>query len=212
MRVVVLDLDMTLVETLPRFFEVLRTCAARRGFDIKVGVDELLRLYYMDPSLTALLDGAAHDFYFWHDCWLEYTRRGEHGIVYDGALDVIRWLRGLGKYVVIATGRELECSAFAGELRYYGFLDLIDYCVSLGDLGPGHDKRDLILHILSKYPVKPHELLYATDHPRDIAMTRDLGIVGVGVATYVRDFGTRYVIRSISELPMVVRLIDEGTY
>lgn len=199
--VVVLDLDMTLVETLPIFFRVIPTCARRRGINVSADdVDELLRIYYVDPSLSPLLDGVARDFQFWRECWLEYVRRRQWGTVYRGAVDIMRWLRELGKRIVIATGRELECEAFNEELEYYGFLKLIDYCISLGDLGPGHDKRDLIINVLSKYHVNPRNLLYVTDHPRDILITRDLGIVSVGVATYVRDFPTEYVIRGIWEL------------
>lgn len=200
-KVVVLDLDMTLVDTLPIFFRLLPICAGRRGINIgNVNVNELMRIYYNDPSLSTLLDGVAHDFQFWHECWLEYVRRRQWGVVYNGALDVMKWLRNLGKRLVIATGREVECKAFNDELRYYGFLELIDYCVSLGDLGPGHDKRDLIIDVLNKYRINPHNLLYVTDHPRDLLITKDLGIVGVGVMTYVKSFPTEYVIRGVWEL------------
>jgi Predicted phosphatase/phosphohexomutase len=148
-KALILDLDMTLVNTLPRFLAILRDCAARYGVMISDDTNRLLSIYYRDPSLSEVLHDLSRNYWFWHNCWLEYINRRSYGEVFPGALNALHTLRNMGKRLMIATGRELECWRMDDELRYYGFKELIEGCVSLGDLGPGHDKFDLIKRALN---------------------------------------------------------------
>ncbi|MFP3216664.1 MAG: HAD hydrolase-like protein [Vulcanisaeta sp.] len=207
-KALILDLDQTLVNTLPKFLRVLRGCAARYGVVVKGDIDYLLSVYYRDPSLSEVLGGLSRNFWFWHECWLEYVKRRDYGEVFPGVLDALRELRTMGKRLVIATGREVECWRIDDELRYYGFREFIEGCVSLGDLGPGHDKLDLVRTALNMLNLEPYVVAYVTDHPRDILMVNGLGTINIGVATWTRDFPTKIVIRGVYELPRVVRELD----
>ena len=207
---IILDLDMTLVNTLPKFLGILRECAARHGRAVNYDVDQLLSIYYRDPSLSEVLGDLSRNYWFWHECWLAYSERRDYGEVFPGVLDAVNALHSMGKRLVIATGRELECWRMADELRYYGFTDYVEGCVSLGDLGPGHDKLDLVKRALEILALPPNVVAYVTDHPRDILMVNGLGLVNIGVSTWVRDFPTKFVISSVAELPRLISMIDES--
>ncbi len=211
-KAIILDLDMTLVNTLPKFLNILRECAARYGKAVNGGVDQLLNIYYRDPSLGEVLGELSRNFQFWHECWLLYSERRAYGEVFSGVLEAMKTLRGMGKRLVIATGRELECSRMADELRYYGFTGYIDGCLSLGDLGPGHDKLDLVRRVLEMLGLPPNAVAYVTDHPRDILLVNGLGVINIGVSTWVKEFPTRFVIRSVAELPRLIAMLDESSY
>ncbi|WP_054842273.1 HAD hydrolase-like protein [Vulcanisaeta distributa] len=207
-KAIILDLDMTLVNTLPKFLSILRECAARYGRNIDSDINKLLNIYYRDPSLSEVLGDLSRNFWFWHECWALYSMRRDYGEVFPGTLDAVKVLRGMGKRLVIATGRELECSRMMDELRYYGFTEFIEGCVSLGDLGPGHDKLDLVKKALDILRLPPNNVAYVTDHPRDILLVNGLGTINIGVATWARDFPTKFVIRSVAELPRLVAMLD----
>jgi phosphoglycolate phosphatase len=207
-KALILDLDMTLVNTLPRFLAILRDCAARYGVVISDDTNHLLSIYYRDPSLSEVLHDLSRNYWFWHNCWLEYINRRSYGEVFPGALDALRTLRNMGKRLMIATGRELECWRMDDELKHYGFKELIEGCVSLGDLGPGHDKFDLIKRALNMLNLEPRFVAYVTDHPRDILMVNGLGTINIGVATWAKDFPTGIIIRGVYELPRVIHEFD----
>ena len=208
-KAIILDLDMTLVNTLPKFLNILRECAARHGKVINHDVNQLLSIYYRDPSLSEVLGDLSRNFWFWHECWLTYSERRDYGEVFAGVLDAMKTLRSMGKRLVIATGRELECTRIADELRYYGFTEFIEGCVSLGDLGPGHDKLDLVKKALDILELPPGVVAYVTDHPRDILLVNGLGTINIGVATWTKDFPSKFVIRSVAELPRLIAMFDE---
>ncbi|GAB6946434.1 hypothetical protein JCM16161A_05640 [Vulcanisaeta sp. JCM 16161] len=210
-RAIILDLDMTLVNTLPKFLNILRECAAKYGRNIDGSIDQLLNIYYRDPSLGEVLGDLSKNFWFWHECWTLYSLRRDYGEVFPGVLDTMKTLRNMGKKLVIATGRELECTRIMDELRYYRFTEFIDGCVSLGDLGPGHDKLDLVKRALEILKLPPNVVAYVTDHPRDILLVNGLGIINIGVATWARDFPTKLVIRSVAELPRLIIMLDEAS-
>ncbi|MGC8606184.1 MAG: HAD family hydrolase [Vulcanisaeta sp.] len=210
-KAIILDLDMTLVNTLPKFLAVLRECAAKYGKEINGDISYLLSVYYRDPSLSEVLGDLSRNFWFWHDCWLLYSQRRDYGEVFPGVLDSMKVLRSMNKRLVIATGRELECSRMVDELRYYGFTEFIEGCVSLGDLGPGHDKLDLVKRTLDMLGLPSTVVVYVTDHPRDIIMVNGLGTINIGVSTWAREFPTKFVIGSVAELPRLIAMLD-GTY
>ncbi|MFB6470964.1 MAG: HAD family hydrolase [Vulcanisaeta sp. AZ3] len=203
-KALILDLDMTLVNTLPKFLSIVIEHAAKYGKRINVSVNYLLSIYYRDPSLSEVLQELSNDFQFWHECWLEYMKKRDYGQVFPRVLDALRALHDMGKRLLIATGRELECWRMTDELRYYGFAQLIEGCVSLGDLGPGHNKRDLIRKALDMLGTEPQMTVYVTDHPRDILMVNGLGTINIGVATWTNNFPTKLIIRSVAELPKVI--------
>lgn len=122
-KAVILDLDMTLVNTLPKFLGILRECAARYGKNVSGDINYLLNVYYRDPSLSEILGDLSRNFWFWHECWTLYIERGEYGEVFPGVLSSLKTLRNMNKRLIIATGRELECPRMMHELRYYGFTD-----------------------------------------------------------------------------------------
>ena len=211
-KAIILDLDMTLVNTLPKFLSILRECAARHGKNINNDINQLLSIYYRDPSLSEVLGDLSRNFWFWRECWLLYLRRRDYGEVFPGILDSMKALRNMGKRLVIATGRELECSYIMDELRYYGFSEFIEGCVSLGDLGPGHDKLDLVKRALNILGLQPSVVAYVTDHPRDILLVNGLGTINIGVATWAKDFPSRFVIKSVAELPRLIAVLDGVSY
>ena len=207
-KALILDLDMTLVNTLPKFLTVLRNCAAKYGRVVNNDIDYLLNIYYRDPSLSEVLGNLSKNFWFWHECWLQYIAAKNYGEVFPGALDTMRALRNMGKRLMIATGREIECWRMEDELRHYGFTEFIEGCISLGDLGPGHDKLDLVKRALELLQTQPSTTAYVTDHPRDIYMVNGLGTINIGVMTWAKDFPTKFVIRGIAELPNLITALE----
>ncbi len=208
-KAIVLDLDMTLVNTLPKFLNIVRECASKYGRNLNSDINQLLSIYYRDPSLSEVLGDLSRNFWFWHECWTLYSIRRDYGEVFPGVLDSMKVLRSMNKRLVIATGRELECPQMMNELRYYGFTEFIEGCVSLGDLGPGHDKLDLVKRALDILKLPPNVVVYVTDHPRDILLINGLGTINIGgVATWTRDFPTKFVIKSVAELPRLIAVLD----
>lgn len=205
-RLVILDLDMTLVETLPTFYGVFLECLREEGVGVNLSLEQFLALYYSDS-----FDRGRLGFWFWRGCWLRYTQRGLRGRVYPGVTDALARMRNEGRVLVIATGRELRSEELARELEDYGIASLVDWYISLGDLGPNYEKKDMISHVLSRTGFKPRESAYVSDHPRDIEDGNQLGLLTIGVATYTAKFNTPYVVKSVSEIPGLIREIEEAS-
>lgn len=211
-RVVLIDLDMTLVDTARQCYEVIARLKNLRN----VTFEEFMSLYYdsggIRSGLFKILGDDALSYEFWNRCWSRYIEEGNYGVVLPGALEALRRIGEMGKAIIIATGREVRSVEMLGELRAYGFMDMVDGVVALGDLGPGHRKDDLLKMVVNVYGRgRPEGMVYVTDHPRDVEICRVLGMRTIGVLnSWIRAIKADKVIEGLAKLPMAIRELEEG--
>ncbi|WP_048062568.1 HAD family hydrolase [Caldivirga maquilingensis] len=210
---IIVDLDMTLVDTARRCYDVLVKLSNVNG----VSFSEFMEMYYDErgirSGLALIIGPNALDYWFWRRCWLRYINDGEYGELMPGALEALRILKGEGRLIVMATGREIESNLLTPELAVYGLLNLLDGYMALGDLGPNYNKGDLLKRILGIYnngSVKG--AVYVTDHPRDIEVCRGMGLLSIGVLNkWVKELNADKVIRNLMDLPKAVKELEEAS-
>ncbi len=209
-RLVIIDLDMTLVDTARRCYEVLMDITGVNSFNF----EEFMTLYYdgngIRRGLANMIGDRAFDYGFWRECWLRYVEGGRYGSVMPSAVEVLRRLRGEGRVVTIATGREIEGRFLVRELETYGILNLVDGYMTLGDLGPQYGKDELLRRMVTRYNNGNFKgSVYVTDHPRDITICREIGLPSIGVLNrWNRGLRADKVINNLEELPEALRELE----
>jgi hypothetical protein len=87
-RLVIIDLDMTLVDTARRCYEVLMDITGVNSFNF----EEFMTLYYdgngIRRGLANMIGDRAFDYSFWRECWLRYVEGGRYGSVMPSAVEV----------------------------------------------------------------------------------------------------------------------------
>ncbi len=211
-RLVIVDLDMTLVDTARRCYDVLVKLSNANG----VSFSDFMIMYYdrrgIRSGLASIIGAEAFDYWFWRRCWLRYLNDGEYGELLPGALEALRHLKGEGRLIVIATGREVEGDLLAPELNKYGILNLVDGYMALGDLGPNYGKGDLLKRILNIYNNGSVEgAVYVTDHPRDIDICRSMGLLSIGVLNkWIKELNADKVIDDLRKLPSAIKELESS--
>lgn len=211
-KLVIVDLDMTLVDTARQCYEILINMINARH----VTFNEFMQLYYdgrgIRRGLAQLMGEEMLSYGFWRQCWLRYVEGGKYGTLLPGALEALREIKGEGRLIVIATGREIESRLLTKELANYGLLNLVDDYLSLGDIGPQHGKDELLRRLIAKYNngnVKGS--VYVTDHPKDISICKSMGMLSIGVLNeWVKELKADKVIRELRELPRAIRELEES--
>ncbi len=210
---VFIDLDMTLVDTSRQCLRVIREFFNRPN----ITYEEFMNMYYDEKGIRAGLRGIigedALSYDFWSRCWEAYIRLGDYGTLMPHAVEMLRGLKSDGRAIFILTGREVRSEDIMDELRYYGFLNLIDGVLSLGDLGRNSNKGDLLRYALVKYNNgSPRGIVYVTDHPKDIDYCARLGILTIGVLNHWNRGILRadYVVDDLLKVRDVLRTLEDS--
>ncbi|RLF19285.1 MAG: HAD family hydrolase, partial [Thermoprotei archaeon] len=117
-KLVIFDLDQTLLCTIRRFYEALNEALRIHG-EQQLSWNEFVELYSHDMLRVRYTDDR-----LWHYFLTIYTkRRTSHDGPLEGAKEILEWLKKNNIKVAIVTGRIAEVSDVIRELEDYGLAD-----------------------------------------------------------------------------------------
>jgi len=215
-RLAILDLDQTLIDTLHRFHAAFSQALERVG-GMPPGWEEFVRMYSEDRLDEYIPDGIDPG-----EFWRDFARRhaeirhpGDRLI--EGAREALEELRGMGIRIVVTTGRRTTEDSVWGELRRFGLDGLVDGVYTLGQHEPNSGglwhRHELIQRILSDFGVDPGEAVFVGDYWVDVESAKMAGVLSVGVLTglepeeRLRRKGADHVIPGVWELPWLLRTL-----
>lgn len=211
-RAVLFDLDGTLVDSVGAYIEVARMAAAPFGL---VVTEEQVRMALAtggsfwkgvvpqdrpdgDAIVKALSAHASRE-------WPRVLR--EHGKLFDGLVQTLDALKGLGIMLGIVSGARPEVLEL---LRADGILDRFDAVILGGDVTRRKPDPEGICKCLKQLNVSPDSAVYVGDAPVDIQASHAAGVRVVGVLTGAGDsamlsaYGPDRLISSHARLPAIV--------
>jgi len=213
-KLVIFDLDQTLIDTIHRFHEVFnRTLTHFGGQPISW---EVFIKNYSDDTLDKFIPVGCDRSLFW-----KFFRRNYCGFIHEldrlinGVSEVLGWLKNLGVKIVICTGRECSRDDIIMELKHFSIYDFIDGIYTLCDQDPSEeevlfDRSNLLRKIICDFGFKPSDVVFVGDYWVDMYSAKKIGVNVIGVLTghepswRLLKFGADYVIDCIAELPEVL--------
>ena len=213
LKIAILDLDMTLVNTIYRFYIVYNM--VRRNYGIhEIGFKEFVENFKED-KLTEILNPLSESVreHFWKE-----FRRTYSGFIspydrpYCGAKETLRYLKGKGLGIIVSTGREAEPEEIWKELRHFKLDPYVDEVYTLAQQDPSEEdllfsRKGILSLILRRHQVSGDETIFVADYWVDMEAGRKAGVITIGVLTGLKSeellkaHGAHYVIKGIWELP-----------
>lgn len=214
-KVIILDLDLTLVDTLERFYIVYNKTREKFGLR-KLSKNEFLK-YFEEDMLDPLLPENVNRREFWRSFRTLYGNiftKNDKPI--DGALNVLQWLKNRGFKVIITTGREVEPGKIWKELKTFSMDKYVDEVYTIKQQDPEEEdllfsRKGIIKHILKKHKIKPKEAVFVGDYWVDMEAGKATQVITVGVLTgrkkekTMLEHGAQIIINGIWELPRVLK-------
>ncbi len=205
LRLIIFDLDQTLLDTLRRFHQVYSEMIGG------ISWEDFIKLFRED-RLDDLIEGDRVEF------WEEFTRRFSEvrhpeDRPIKGAREVLRELSR--KYqIVVTTGRRVPPEEVWRELEEFGLSEYVHEVYTL----MGHDgvwHRDALLKkILEEHDLSPEEAVFIGDYWVDMDSARRVGVKAIAVRTGLEpdsrllEHGASIVIDGVWELEDVLSKID----
>ncbi len=214
MKIIVLDLDMTLVDTLERFFIVYNR--TREIFGLKGISREDFIDYFRKDMLSQIIPENVDKVKFWRTFRTLYgTLFTEKDKPMKGALNVLKWLKENNYKIIVTTGREVDPEKIWAELRKYSIAKYIDEVYTIKQQKPEEEdilfsRKGLLNRIIEKHNVKPSEVVFVGDYWVDMEAGKAVGTINIAVLTGLKDakllekHGAHVVIEGIWELPKVL--------
>jgi len=221
LKLVILDLDQTVLDTLHRFHEVFNEVLEESG-GRPLSWEEFVR-YYSEDRLDEFVPRSVDQREFWREFAKRYAARVHpEDAPIRGAREALEELRRMGLRIVVTTGRRATPEQIWEELRKYGFADLVEAVYTLGQLEPNSGglwhRHELIEKVLSDFGVSPKEAAFVGDYWVDVESARMAGVLSIGVLTgleppeRLRAKGADYILEGIWELPgLIRRLTSRGS-
>ncbi len=211
-RAVVSDLDMTLIDTKERFYNLFNELLREwMGRSVSRQVFEHYARWDRLNELIGLSDEDAVP--FWKEFLSRYSKRFDAKPI-PGARECLEQLRSIGVSVIVATGRISPVEAVLRELDRLGMSDLVDEVVTKAhtlDFGDGvYSKEKMVSVAVSRVGCSPNQCIVVGDYLDDIRAGKRLGAFTVGVLTgfthrsLLEREGADAVIDSVAELPSVL--------
>ncbi len=214
-KLVILDLDQTLTDTLKRFYTIFNKLLAKYG---RPTVDwETFFMHYKFDTLDSLIGDGRERF------WEEFSRSYCNQVhpedrVINGAIPVLEELKRARLRLVVATGRMCSPEDVEAELEAYGLLKYFEavYTVKMVDRDREHlwSRTSLLKRILSDFKVKPEEAVFVADYWIDMMSAKNVGVIGIAVKTghevveKLEKAGAKLIIDGIWQLPLAIRKIE----
>ena len=184
-RLVIFDLDGTLVDTSEGIFDTARFTAMQLGIDADVPMERMRR--FIGPPLDEcfrivynLNDGQIRKAYPVYQA--RYRACGQFlGKVYDGIPQVLSALHGRGYLLAVGTLKNESVSL--SLLGHFGLLDYFDVVHGDAEQG-GRTKSDVLSLILSDLHLPPSDALLVGDSMHD-----QNGAAAVGVSFIAAAYG-----------------------
>jgi len=221
LKLVILDLDQTLIYSLKRFYKLFNRSLVEYG--VKPVSWEKFIEYYRSDSLDKLIPSSVSPRVFWRSFRRKYSSEPVHSedYVIPGARETLRYLKERGLKVVIATGREVDRDTLWRELEHFGLKEYIDEVYSIIHQNPEDEEIDflktgLLLRIIRDFNVKPCETVFVADYWVDMESCRRAGLICIAVKTgyesegKLKRHGAILVIDSIRDLPKAIEEIERG--
>ncbi|AGB04368.1 putative phosphatase [Aciduliprofundum sp. MAR08-339] len=209
LKLVIFDLDQTLLNTLPRFYRIFNMALEHfhaRTIDWDTFIED-----YAKDTLNRHVPVEPKEFW---DYFLSHYNDMvcEKDEPIDGALDVLKTLKDMGLKVVITTGRMVPSEEVWAELHRFGMADYVDLILTrLNNYGDGRRRTELIREAMKKFNAGKEETVLVADYWPDMQSGREVGIFTIGVLTGLEDEkklkenGADVVIESVKELPEIIR-------
>ncbi len=209
LKLVIFDLDQTLINTLPRFYRIFNLALEHFGGK-KIDWNTFMKDYEED-TLNRHVPVEPKEFwdYFlshYNDIMCEKDR-----LIY-GAEDVLKFLKEKGINVVITTGRMVPPREVWDELRRFGIDKYVDFVYTrLDGYGDGRRRTELIREAMKKFNASKDETMLVADYWPDMQSGREVGIFTIGVLTgfeseeKLRKNGADVVIPSVKDLIDVIK-------
>ncbi len=213
-KIVFLDYDLTLVDTLLDFYEAVNE--ARAFFNSKpYTLDEFYRLFYSDRIGVEAIPDNTSPSSFWRFFRRVYKTR--HGSPAVGACYLLLMLRLWGSRNIIVTGREVLPETIWDELRRFNLdwgVDEVYTMYSLWRLGGVEaelfDKSWILKHIIRRYGVEAFETVMIGDYKLDARSCIRAGIPFIGVSNIDKrrrdlvENGACIVVKNLYEVPLAI--------
>jgi len=227
-KLVIFDLDMTLIDTLKRFHRMfniaLKNFGAREvewrdfikdykkmmslgGFSLK-GIFLLLKYY---PAKIH-----KHEFWLYFRKLWNLKGMDEEDRLIEGAKETLMFLKERGIKVGIITGRITKPENIKEELKKFGIEKYVDFIYTFSEnFEKGGKRSTLIKKAMEEYGVRPEETICVGDQIPDMRSGEEAGVITVGVLTGLVDEGilkkngASIVIRSVKELPAIIEKIEK---
>lgn len=214
-KLVIFDLDQTLIDTIHRFHEVFNRVLGMFG-GVGVSWDEFIAAYSSD-TLNDYIPKSCDEKEFWRE-----FRRVYSSFIHDldkpidGVEEVLKFLKDMGLKVVVCTGRECSSEDVVRELRHFNLIRYIDGVYTLMHQDPSEEdvvfcRSGLLKRILDDYGVRVDEALFVGDYWVDMYSAKKVGLKCIGVLTgyeptnRLMKFGADYIIRSVADLPDIIK-------
>lgn len=218
-KVVLFDLDGTLINSVDAYYNVVLTTFRQVGLPpVEKGrVLEVMR-FMKDPWESLVPEERPDRQELLEKCKrigreIFYQVFSEEVTLIDGSLRVVRELKNAGFIVGIVT------SSFGTSVDYLnrqGLKSYLDIIITSQDVPRKKPAPDAILECLSRLGSSPKEAVYVGDSPVDIQAAKAAGTWTVGVLTGTSDYDTLtkeepdMIIDNVGELLKLVELSREG--
>jgi len=217
-KLVILDLDQTLIDTIHRFHLVFNMMLEEHGAP-QVDWPRFIRMY-SDDTLDQLIPGDSRSF------WVEFRRRYcsvAHPLdrAYYGAGRALEWLRERRLRAAVTTGRECRPADVWRELEQHGLAHLVDSVLTMADCSEEDEltwsRTGLIRLALGHFGVDSSEAVFVGDYWVDMESARRAGVHPVAVRTgfepehRLLKHGAKAVLAGIWELPSYLRQVLESS-
>lgn len=209
LKIVILDYDMTLIDTLIDFYEALNRTLEHYGLE-KISYSEFLKLFKEDRLGLELVP----DYIDPRDFWRYFRRvyESRYARPSKGAEYFLYMMKLYGARNIIVTGREVPSVKIWWEVRKFNLHRYIDEIYTMYDLHlmggierELFDKSWLLIWILRRHGASPEEAVMLGDYWIDALSSRNAGIAFIGVTEYderARDLymnGAEVVVKNLYE-------------
>ena len=209
LKLVIFDLDQTLINTLPRFHRIFNLALEHFGAE-PIDWDSFVRDYAYD-ILNRHLPVEPKDFW---DYFLSHYNdiECEKDKLIDGSKDVLKFLKERDINIVITTGRMVPVEKVWDELRRFGIDKYVDFVYTrLDGYGDGRRRTELIREAMKRFKTSKDETILVADYWPDMQSGREVGIFTIGVLTGLEsegklmENGADIVIPSVKDLINVIK-------
>ncbi|WP_440059681.1 HAD family hydrolase [Thermogladius sp. 4427co] len=213
-RVIILDYDLTIVDSLLDFYEAFQEALKNSGVNRFIPFNEFYR-FFEEDRLNELLDESVDKDVFWKTFRRLYNSR--YTRPYKYTYDFLKLAKSIGIKIVVATGRDTPSYTIWWDLTRFGLDEYVSEVYSSQDIyslggleNYVFDKSWLIKMIVDRYGVEPCDTLYIGDYSSDFLSARNAGVRFLGVAyeegrrRVLREKGARIVVRDLGEAMLIV--------
>ncbi len=208
-KAVIFDFDMTLVNSLRQKIELMRIfCKGEKRYLQKMHSD-LKKFFGM--SFKELVKGySSYSFNTARKMYLKAFKETAHFVKFNGKKALIELRRKRYKTAIVSNEHRENIQIVLKKNKMK--VDLL-----LSTIGMKRTKPDpMPLHIaMKKLRVKPTEVIYIGDHPKDVMMGRRAGVVTVGLANVLHGrmtlskYKPHYIVTNVNEVVKVADKINQ---